>query len=139
MARQKDPNATDIKVGEKIRLQRLMRHLSQTDLASRIGLTFQQVQKYEKGVNRVSAGRLKQIADIFRLPISFFFDGAAENGDEAKYINTGLGFLETAASVRLVRAFAAIESAKVRRDILTLVEGMVRKEQKRANRPSRST
>ena len=79
-----------------------MHGLSQTELGEKVGITFQQIQKYEKGSNRVSAGRLKQIAEILQVPVSFFFEGAAGKGAVAENINAGLSFLETAASVRLV-------------------------------------
>jgi transcriptional regulator with XRE-family HTH domain len=121
----KAADATDHAVGQKIRAQRIMQGLSQTELGERVGVTFQQIQKYEKGSNRVSAGRLKQIAEILQVPISFFFDGVAGKGTVAENINAGLSFLETAASVGLVRAFAEIESQDVRSGIVTLVERIV--------------
>jgi transcriptional regulator with XRE-family HTH domain len=123
----KTPNATDHAVGQKIRTQRILHRLSQTELANNVGITFQQIQKYENGSNRVSAGRLKQIADILEVPVSFFFDGAPGKGPAAENINEGLSFLETAASVRLVRAFAKIEGQHIRGSIVTLVEGIASK------------
>jgi transcriptional regulator with XRE-family HTH domain len=120
----KSPDATDQSVGQKIRAQRIMRGLSQTELGNKLGVTFQQIQKYEKGSNRVSAGRLKRIAEILEVPVSFFFDGASGNDEAIKNINEGFSFLETAASVRLVRAFAEIENQNIRSSIVTLVEGI---------------
>jgi transcriptional regulator with XRE-family HTH domain len=72
---QKSPNPVDIYVGNRVRLRRLMLDLSQTRLANALGVTFQQVQKYEKGVNRISASRLQHISHILQVPIIFFFEG----------------------------------------------------------------
>jgi transcriptional regulator with XRE-family HTH domain len=122
----RSPDATDAAVGRRIRSQRLVLGLSQMELGHRLGITFQQVQKYEKGTNRVSAGRLQQIAQLFKVPVSFFFDGATGKAPQGEHIGEGLEFLDTAASVRLVRAFAEIDDAAVRRDIVALVEGIAR-------------
>jgi transcriptional regulator with XRE-family HTH domain len=120
----KTSDATDQSIARKIRLQRITKGLSQTELGDKIGITFQQIQKYEKGSNRVSAGRLKQIAEVLDVPVSFFFDGAPFNDASADNINVSLSFLETAAAVRLVRAFAEIKGVRVRRSIVALVEGI---------------
>ena len=72
----KFPNPTDKYVGSRVRMRRLMLHMSQERLADQLGLTFQQVQKYEKGTNRIGASRLQHIAEILQVPISFFFEGA---------------------------------------------------------------
>ena len=77
MKKKRRPNSTDVQVGESIRAHRLIAGMSQSDLASRIGVSFQQVQKYEKGANRVGAGRLPQIAAIFNIPISALFEAHA--------------------------------------------------------------
>src|SRR5438094_2862806 len=89
------PDARDIDVGRRIRSQRLVCRMSQTELANNLGVTFQQVQKYEKGVNRVGAGRLSRIADVLNVPVSFFFSGDM-NPAPADSAGTGLSFLETA-------------------------------------------
>ena len=78
MARTKGPNAIDIHVGSRMRMRRMMLGMSQEKLATGLGLTFQQVQKYEKGANRMGASRLQQAADILRVPVSFFFEGGTE-------------------------------------------------------------
>src|SRR5438552_1319065 len=75
----KAPDARDIEVGRRIRAQRLVRGMSQTQLGKKLGITFQQIQKYEKGANRVGAGRLTRIADVLGVPVSFFF-GGTEHG-----------------------------------------------------------
>jgi transcriptional regulator with XRE-family HTH domain len=118
----KSPDATDAGVGERIRIQRLLRGLSQTELGKKVGITFQQIQKYEKGVNRVGAGRLQRIADVLDVPVSVFFEGARGSSVEADTINSGLRFLETAAAVRVVRAFSEIDDQKARLAIVALVE-----------------
>jgi transcriptional regulator with XRE-family HTH domain len=122
----RSPDATDVAVGRRIKSRRLLLGLSQMELGHRLGITFQQIQKYEKGTNRVSAGRLQQIAQLFKVPVSFFFEGAAGKAPSVEHINQSLEFLDTAASVRLIRAFAEIDDAAVRRDIVALVEGIAR-------------
>ncbi|GAA5108665.1 helix-turn-helix transcriptional regulator [Bartonella jaculi] len=69
----KNPHFNDISIGKKIRLQRTMLGMSQKQLGNQLGVTFQQIQKYEKGLNRIGAGRLKEIADILNVPIAFFY------------------------------------------------------------------
>jgi transcriptional regulator with XRE-family HTH domain len=128
----KSPDSTDVAVGQRIRSQRLMLGLSQTELGNKLGITFQQIQKYEKGTNRVSVGRLQQIAQLFKMPVSFFFEGASGKSPSADHINESLEFLDTAASVRLVRSFAEIDDAEVRRDIVAFVEAIA--EARRGNR-----
>jgi transcriptional regulator with XRE-family HTH domain len=118
----KSPDATDAGVGEKIRTQRLLRGISQTALGEHVGITFQQIQKYEKGVNRVGAGRLQRIAKALDVPVSFFFEGAQGSSAEAENINSSLRFLESAAAVRVVRAFAEIDDQKIRQAIVALIE-----------------
>jgi len=120
----KSPDATDAGVGEKIRTQRLLRRISQTDLGTAVGITFQQIQKYEKGVNRVGAGRLQRIAEVLGVPVSFFFEGAQGSGIEVANVNLSLRFLESAAAVRVVRAFAEIDNQKIRQAIVALIEGI---------------
>ena len=86
----KSPDPVDRHVGARIRMRRLMLTFSQTKLADTLGLTFQQVQKYEKGVNRVGAGRLQHIASLLQVPVSFFFEGAPINGVRMRRIWTRL-------------------------------------------------
>src|SRR5437764_1073672 len=97
--RTKAPDARDIDVGRRIRAQRLVCRMSQTELANNLGVTFQQVQKYEKGVNRVGAGRLARIADVLSVPVGFFFSGDMTPSQPSDSAHTGLSFLETAATV----------------------------------------
>src|ERR1044071_6986211 len=76
MIAKKAPNPTDKHVGARVRMRRMMLGMSQEKLGDALGLTFQQVQKYEKGTNRIGASRLQQISDILQVPVSFFFEGA---------------------------------------------------------------
>ena len=78
MMAKKAPNPTDKHVGARVRMRRMMLGMSQEKLGDALGLTFQQVQKYEKGANRIGASRLQQIAHILQVPVSFFFDGLAD-------------------------------------------------------------
>ena len=106
----KRPDPVDIEVGHRIRIERLSRGLSQTALANELGVTFQQVQKYEKGVNRVGAGRLTKIAEVLGVPVGTFFAGkellaseaATENGDAS----SPLKLLTVSGAFRLLRAYA---------------------------------
>jgi transcriptional regulator with XRE-family HTH domain len=111
----------DIEVGRRIRARRLARHMSQTDLASRLGLTFQQVQKYEKGTNRVGAGRLHRIAEILDVSVSHFFpDAHAQASDDQQ--SRIVEFLVTARAVRLLKAYSQLADPKLQQSIVSLVE-----------------
>jgi transcriptional regulator with XRE-family HTH domain len=123
----KVPNPVDVYVGSRIRMRRNMLAMSQESLATSIRLTFQQVQKYEKGVNRVGASRLQQIATALQVPPSFFFEGVSGTPDEkgaasAPSPNYVSEFLSTADGLALVKAFARIDNAKLRRTIVELVQ-----------------
>src|SRR3954467_2175176 len=114
----------DAEVGRRVRSRRLECRLSQTELAERIGVTFQQVQKYEKGVNRIGAGRLQRISEALEVPISFFFD-ATPHGASRGVISrpdSVFGFMQTSGSVRIVKAFHKIKSRKARELLVNMVE-----------------
>jgi transcriptional regulator with XRE-family HTH domain len=115
----------DAEVGRRVRSRRLECRLSQTELADRIGVTFQQVQKYEKGVNRIGAGRLQRISEALEVPISFFFGGPG-SAAPTKELNGGaesvFGFLQTSGSVRIVKAFHKIKSRKARQLLVEMAE-----------------
>jgi transcriptional regulator with XRE-family HTH domain len=113
-------------VGERIRAHRMIRGLTQIALAEKLGLTFQQVQKYEKGINRVGAGRLLELADIFQVPIEALFPASATavepsqlKADEAREISK---FSFSAEGLGLCRAFLRIEDPKLRKTIIALVQ-----------------
>ena len=120
------PNPTDKHVGTRVRMRRLMLGMSQSTLADAIGLKFQQVQKYEKGTNRISASRLVQIARALQVPIPFFFDGArsgfAPSNAKAMADDHVTEFLSSSHGVKLVKALMEIKDAAVRRSIVNLVE-----------------
>jgi transcriptional regulator with XRE-family HTH domain len=113
-------------VGQNIRIERLARRMSQTDLARRIGITFQQVQKYEMGTNRVGSGRLTRIADAFGLPVAALFDGTAA-GRRRSSEPSALHLIAEKSPLRLVRAFARIKDRSLRRSIVAMVENVAAK------------
>lgn len=114
----------DFEIGRRIRALRLERGITQTELAKIIGVTFQQIQKYEKGANRVSAGRLQRFSQALKAPITFFYEGSADEQEdlEADSVDVGLGFLETSGAVRLVRAFSRIQDRELRQALMELAE-----------------
>lgn len=120
----KKPNQVDIEVGRRIRLHRLNAKLSQTELGRHIGVTFQQVQKYEKGVNRVGAGRLTQVAAILNVPITAFFDGAANSSKRTADKDTVTELLVAPRALRLLQAFSGIPDPALRSAIVELVEAV---------------
>jgi transcriptional regulator with XRE-family HTH domain len=121
----KAPNQIDINVGARIRLRRNLLGFSQTKLAASLGVTFQQVQKYEKGINRVGASRLQAIATVFDVPVSFFFeDSASPEADGKPLENDFTQFLETPEAIALNTAFARIQDSEVRRKVLSLVKSI---------------
>jgi transcriptional regulator with XRE-family HTH domain len=126
----KEPDSIDRIVGRNIRIHRLQKGLTQTELADALGLTFQQVQKYEKGANRIGASRLQHLSQILQVPVPFFFEGApasigrpaaeaSADGSSPSFVSD---FLATSEGLDLVRAFTCIEDAKLRRAIVRLVE-----------------
>ena len=122
------PNPIDTYVGKRLRMRRLMLDMSQETLADALGLTFQQVQKYEKGANRVGASRLQKLSEILQVPVGFFFEGLPGKGGPGGEPNSALAFVaDFAASsdgLALVRSFSKISDAKLRRSIVELVEHM---------------
>ncbi|WP_426127691.1 helix-turn-helix domain-containing protein [Pararhizobium sp. PWRC1-1] len=119
------PHPVDVHVGSRIRFQRMMMKMSQTDLGEAVGVTFQQIQKYEKGTNRVSASRLQQIADVLRVSVTFFFEGKGAqvtvSGEILESDELSL-FLSTSEGLTLNQAFAKIADDQVRRKIVGLVK-----------------
>jgi transcriptional regulator with XRE-family HTH domain len=107
----------DIEMGRRIRQRRRETGISQTELAGHLGLTFQQVQKYEKGINRVGAAQLQQIAKILGVDIPFFYDGDGKEPDVDSLLVVNSVF-----SLRLLRAYTAIKDKAVRRQLVILVE-----------------
>ncbi|APO78118.1 XRE family transcriptional regulator protein (plasmid) [Rhizobium etli 8C-3] len=123
----KSPNAIDIYVGGRLRLRRKALGLSQGSLADALGITFQQVQKYEKGMNRIGAGRLQRIAEILKVPIGFFFENSASASSdvEARCETDDVTlFMTSKEGVALSRAFLAIEDPNVRQKLLALTRSL---------------
>ena len=126
--RKRRAGVEDVEIGRKIRALRLERGLSQSGLADGIGLTFQQVQKYEKGTNRVSAGRLQRIAEILEIPVMFFFGGMGVRAKKRDTRSTGLAFLQTKGAMRLIRAYSEIGSRTTKYALVVLAESLRNKE-----------
>jgi transcriptional regulator with XRE-family HTH domain len=127
----KQPNPIDTHVGSRVRLRRMMLGMSQEKLGEHLGITFQQIQKYEKGTNRIGASRLQHIARVLTVPVSFFFEDAP-GGPSAD--GTGLAerqpahyvvdFLSSSEGIQLNKAFINIKDAKLRRRIIDLVRAL---------------
>ncbi len=130
MIAKKAPNPVDKHVGSRVRMRRMMLGMSQEKLGNSLDLTFQQVQKYEKGTNRIGASRLQQISHILQVPVSFFFEGApavsttgrTEGMSEAPSPAYVSDFLATSDGLALTKAFMRISDSKLRRRIVDLVE-----------------
>jgi transcriptional regulator with XRE-family HTH domain len=125
----KQPSPTDVHVGARVRMRRLMLHMSQTQLAEALGISFQQVQKYEHGKNRVGASRLQAIAAILQVPVSFFFDGTSDEAvrdtpSEASSLDHLFGLFSTRDGLDLARAFNTIKSRELKRRLVGLVEAL---------------
>ena len=130
----KAPNPVDKYVGSRVRMRRIMLGMSQEKLGEALGLTFQQIQKYEKGTNRVGASRLQQISEVLQVPVSFLFDG----GPSGVVVSEGAAasaspayiadFLATSEGLALTRAFTRIADSKLRRSIVDLVEQIAERE-----------
>lgn len=130
----KQPHPIDVHVGSRVRLRRMMTGISQDKLGESLGLTFQQIQKYEKGVNRIGASRLFQISQILNVPVQFFYDdyeglpnavpAFAENipGENDDFRSEVMALLSTPEGVQLCRAFAKIREQQIRRRVLDLVK-----------------
>jgi transcriptional regulator with XRE-family HTH domain len=122
-------NPVDKFVGSRMRMRRLLLNMSKTEIGDALGLTFQQVQKYESGANRIGAGRLQQLCQILRVPVAFFFEGApralglpdpiAAEAESPEYVSE---FLSTSDGLALARAFTRIPDAKLRRAVVALVQ-----------------
>jgi transcriptional regulator with XRE-family HTH domain len=130
MADKKKPNPIDTHVGSRVRLRRMMLGMSQERLGEQLGITFQQIQKYEKGTNRIGASRLQHIASVLQVPVSFFFEDApgavpSRNGFvESPSTGYIAEFLSSSEGLQLNRAFARISEPKIRRRVVELVRAL---------------
>jgi transcriptional regulator with XRE-family HTH domain len=124
----KKANPVDAHVGYRVRLRRMLIGMSQERLGELLGLTFQQVQKYERGINRIGAGRLYEVAEILGVPISFFYEGmngVQTSGDAGSaHSSAVMDFLSSNEGIQLSTAFMSIKDTKVRRRILDLVRSI---------------
>ena len=121
--KQRSAGKPDIELGKRIRLRRVEQKISQAELGDKLGVSFQQVQKYEKGVNRVGAARLQQIATALDVPVTFFYDGDGK----AREVESLL-FLHSAFSLRLLRAYSKIKDQTVQRQLVSLMESIAANE-----------
>ncbi len=138
----KNPNPIDIHVGSRVRMRRMMVGMSQEKLGDALGLTFQQIQKYEKGANRIGASRLHQIASALGVQIEFFYEGAPTPDGESlggfaedpnpPYMTD---FLSTSDGLQLMRAFVRVRDSRVRKRIVDLVEALAEADDDTAQTP----
>jgi transcriptional regulator with XRE-family HTH domain len=120
---QRGGDPRDAEIGQRVRALRLQRGLSQTELGNLISVTFQQVQKYEKGANRISAGRLQRIAEVLGVPVAYLF-AAAEQRQGLNGAGRDVELLQTEGALRLARAYARIKEPGVRLHLLRLTEAI---------------
>lgn len=126
-APKKIPAPTDVYVGSRIRLRRNMLGLSQEKLGEQLGITFQQIQKYEKGTNRVGASRLQAISEILDVPVSYFFEEAPGTRTSEGFREGDNNFMDFCSSnegIQLLRAFTNIKDPKVRRKLIDLAKAL---------------
>ena len=125
------PDPVDVHVGERLRARRSLLGMTQERLAEAVSLTFQQIQKYERGTNRVSASRLWEFSKVLKVPISYFYEGYSEKGSAPAYglsDNEQEGFsvdddlMDKKETIRLVREYYSISDPKLRRDVLKMIK-----------------
>jgi transcriptional regulator with XRE-family HTH domain len=116
----------DVEIAKRIRALRLERGLTQVELGNFLGVTFQQFQKYERGVNRVSAGRLQRIASVLDVPVTFFFTGVHEQGTTNGSSDSEFDFFQKGDTLQMARAYSRIKERSIRRTLLKLAEGIAR-------------
>ena len=130
IAAKKQANPIDIQVGNRVRIRRMLIGMSQERLGDLLGLTFQQVQKYEKGVNRIGAGRLFEVSRILNVPVDFFYEGVNEGapGSAESEGAPVMDFVSSGEGLQLSLAFMKIKDAKVRKRVLDLVKSLAEEE-----------
>jgi transcriptional regulator with XRE-family HTH domain len=132
-SKDKTPSPVDLHVGARVRMRRKFLNMSQEGLADAINLTFQQVQKYERGTNRISSSKLYEIARTLGAPIGYFFEGLGELDEQSGFSESESeqfvhGFLMTTEGIELAEAFPRIKNSKLRRKILDLVRALAEEE-----------
>ena len=132
---ERSPNPVDLHVGARIRMRRKLLGVSQERLAEQLQLTFQQVQKYERGANRVSASKLYEIARALEAPVAYFFDGLADTGQALSSGDAGNEFVHdlvmTPEGMELAAMFPKIRRGRVRRRVLDLVKALAEQDEER--------
>ena len=130
IAAKKQANPIDIQVGNRVRIRRMLIGMSQERLGDLLGLTFQQVQKYEKGVNRIGAGRLFEVSRILNVPVDFFYEGVNDAAQSANETDGApvMDFVSSGEGLQLSLAFMKIKDAKVRKRVLDLVKSLAEEE-----------
>jgi transcriptional regulator with XRE-family HTH domain len=130
----KQANPIDIQVGNRVRIRRMLIGMSQERLGDLLGLTFQQVQKYEKGVNRIGAGRLFEVARILNVPVDFFYEGlnSITEGGLGEGAPPVMEFISSGEGLQLSLAFMKIKDAKVRKRVLDLVKSLAEEEEQKS-------
>lgn len=119
----KPPHPVDVHVGKQLRLRRKALGLSQADLGRQVGITFQQIQKYERGTNRMGASRLWEFAQVLQVPVDYFFQGYESNGSKATLPPDSV-FLESRETQSLVRYYHNIADSKLRKAIVGLIRAI---------------
>ena len=128
------PNPIDVHVGGRVRFRRMLLGMSQEKLGEKLGLTFQQIQKYEKGINRIGASRLFDLAQVLGVSVQFFYEEAPASADAPRLLTAGFGekpaegsiveFLRSRDGLELNKAFVRISDVKARRAIVDLVRSL---------------
>ena len=125
------PAASDVRIGDRMRARRMMLGMSQSDLGAALDVTFQQIQKYERGINRVSASTMERLAATLGVPITYFFDDHPPDNGQGHGTEVDLiAFLATAEGLALCRAFQHIESQAMRSAVISLLQGIVTKHER---------
>ena len=126
MKKNRQPNSADVQIGESIRANRLIVGMTQGDLARKLGVSFQQIQKYERGTNRVGAGRLPQIAKIFNIPISALFDPSANTSPGKSTGTVPIKLIPDRSTLKLLTAFGGIAHRNIRHSLVDLVNAIAK-------------
>lgn len=134
----RQPNSADIQIGESIRAHRLIVGMSQSDLARKLGVSFQQVQKYEKGMNRIGAGRLPQIAKIFGVPIGALFEANADTSRGKSAGTAPAKLIPDRNALKLLAAFGGIAHGKIRHSLVELADAIAKATAKGSTRKRRA-
>ena len=129
---ERSANAVDRRLGQRVRTRRLEIGMSQERLAELLGVTFQQVQKYEKGVNRIGAGRLFEVSRILNVPVDFFYEGVSAAGEVESDGAPVMEFVSSGEGLQLALAFMKIKDIKVRKRMLDLVKSLAEEEEQKA-------